>query len=86
MAVEAKLNLGLFGYRFSIKDGMLKYKSAYGKAFTVRLKDVETASVAEAGRGKGTLRLIGRGTTLADVTLPRQWAEKVQAFVLSNLD
>lgn len=82
----SKLSFGLGGYRFKIENGLLKYRTIYGKGFTVRLKDIQTASVDEAGRGKGTLKLVGAGTTLAQITLPRPWAEKVQEFVLQNID
>ncbi len=79
-------NFGLFGYRFKCKGDYLTYKSIYGKKFRVRLKDIETVTVDLARASKGTLKVIGHGTVLAQVTLPRSWAEKAQTFILNNLD
>ncbi len=82
----ARLNFGLFGYRFKIKDGLLTYKSAYGKSAIVRLSDIDTVTTDTAkGMGKGTLKVVGRGATLAEITLPRPWVEKAQRFILTNL-
>ena len=82
----ARLNFGLFGYRFKIKDGLLTYKSAYGKSAIVRLSDIDTVTTDTAkGMGKGTLKVIGHGATLAEITLPRPWVEKAQRFILANL-
>ncbi len=82
----ASLNFGLFGYRFKIKNGLLTYRSAYGKSAVVRVSDIDTVTTDTAkGMGKATLKIIGRGATLAEIVLPRPWVEKAQRFILSNL-
>ncbi|MEO5690746.1 MAG: hypothetical protein ABIQ64_01010 [Candidatus Saccharimonadales bacterium] len=82
----ARLNFGLFGYRFKTKDGLLTYKSAYGKSAVVRISDIDTVTTDTAkGMGKAKLKIIGRGATLAEITLPRPWVEKAQMFILKQL-
>lgn len=82
----ARLNFGLFGYRFKIKKDMLTYKSVYGKSAVVRMSDIDTVTTDTAkGFGKGTLRIVGHGATLAEIVLPRLWVEKAQKFILKNL-
>ena len=80
-----KLNFGLMGYRFNTDKNWLSYKSIYGKSFRVLLADIESASVTEGGRGKARLLVNGKGTTLAEVELPRPWANKAQEFVLKEI-
>lgn len=81
----ARLSFGVWGYRFKISNKQLVYKSAYGRSFTVATNDIDTATVNISKRGKGTLKVIGHGTTLAEVTLPLKWAEKARDFILSNI-
>ena len=82
----AKLSFGLFGYRFNTDDRWLSYKSAYGKSFRVRKADIESVSLDEGGRGKSKLRINGRGTVLAEIELPRPWAEKTQEFIYREIE
>ena len=82
----ARLNFGLFGYRFKIKNGLLTYRSAYGKSAVVCVSDIDTVTTDTAkGMGKGALKIIGHGAVLAEITLPRPWVEKAQRFILTNL-
>jgi hypothetical protein len=81
---EKKLSFAFGGYKF-ISDGKyIKYQSIYGKSFRVLISDIKTVSLQEAGRGKNTVRLVGEGTTLAEVELPQSWAENAQDFILEQ--
>lgn len=81
----ARLNFGMFGYRFKADDNWISYKTAYGKSFRVLKSDIDSVSVAEGKRGRGKLRLMGHGTVLAEVELPKHWAQKAQEFVLKEI-
>ncbi len=82
---ERKLSFGLGGYVFKADDEYISYKSMYGKSFRVLKSDIEGVSLDDAGMGKNKIKINGRGTTLADVDMPKPWAEKVQDFIRSEL-
>jgi len=82
---ERKLSFGLGGYVFKADDEYISYKSMYGKSFRVLKSDIESVSLDDASMGKNKIKINGRGTTLADVDMPKPWAEKVQDFIRSEL-
>lgn len=75
----------LLGQTFTLDDQFLKYKGVYGKSFSVPRSQIETVVVDTIGRGKGLLKVVGKGTTLASVELPINLAEKTQAWILQQL-
>lgn len=78
-----RLNLGLFGYRFKADDSWLSYQSAYGRSARILKSDIESVSLAQGKkRGKSVVQINGKGTVLATVELPRNWAQKAQEFIL----
>jgi hypothetical protein len=81
-----KYNIGgiLAGKKLIIEDGFLTYKSVYAQNFVVELGKIETVVVDTVGFGKGLLKIVGSGTTLASVKLPLPWATKAQRWILSN--
>lgn len=81
----AKLNFALGGYRFKTDDRWLSYQSAYGKSFRVLKSDIDSVSVDEHKHGKNKLQIIGKGTVLADVVLPKKWTEKAQDFIYDEI-
>ena len=78
---ERKLSFALGGYTFKADDTYLSYQSAYGKSFRVLKSDIESVSLDKAGMGKNIIKINGRGTLLAQVELPKGWAEKAQEFI-----
>lgn len=82
-----KLSLGLLGAggKLVIENGMLRFSHSYGKTFSVPVRDIETVTLDMAGMGKATVKVIGRGTALAEVTMPKSWAEKCQAWILERV-
>ena len=81
----AKLRLGLMGYRFKVDDLWVSYQTAYGKSFRVPKADIESITLDEGHRGRNKLRLVGKGTVLAEIELPKKWAQKAQAFIYMEL-
>lgn len=77
-----RLNFGLYGYRFKTDANWVTYKTIYGKGFRVLKNDIDSVTVAEGGRGKRTLQLMGHGSVLATAELPKPWVEKAQEFIL----
>lgn len=82
---ERKLSFALGGYRFVADDRYITYKTNFGKSFRVLKADIETVSLDQGGMGKSKVRINGKGALLAEVELPRQWAEKVQEFVQDEI-
>lgn len=80
-----RISFGFFGYRFKTDNNWLTYKTAYGKSVRVLKQDITSVSVAEGKRGRGKLRINGQGTTLAEIELPRPWANKAQEFILKEI-
>lgn len=72
------------GYTFTADDQYLSYKSIYGKFLRVARKDIESVSLDKGGLGKNIIKVNGRGTTLAQIEMPKQWAEKAQEFIMSE--
>jgi hypothetical protein len=73
------------GKKFTIHKGKLKFEGVYGKRFTVPVSEIDTVTVDSGGLGKGVLKIIGHGTTLASIELPFPWAEKSQNWILKNI-
>ncbi|MCL4366719.1 hypothetical protein M1563_00925 [Patescibacteria group bacterium] len=73
------------GYTFKANDNYISYQSIYGKSFRVVKADIESVSLDKGGMGKNVVKLNGRGTLLAEVEIPKNWAEKVQDFVLNEI-
>lgn len=80
------LSFAFGGYKFKADGDYITYQSAYGKSFRVRKSDIDTVSLDEAGAGKNKLTLVGHGSTLAQVELPKPWTESAQDFILNKLD
>lgn len=80
------LKFALGGYKFTIDDSWVKYQSAYGKSFKVPKKAIDTVSTdtAKGFGAKAKLKITGGGNTLAEVDLPKPWAEKAQEFILKE--
>jgi microcompartment protein CcmK/EutM len=76
----------LSGQTFTITDNLLKFMGAGKGAFTVPLKSIETVTVDQVGAGSSELKIIGKGTVLASVVLPRTWVTKTQEWLLENLN
>ena len=81
---ERKLSFALGGYKFTADDQYVAYKSVYGKFFRVARKDIESVSLDKGGIGKNIIKVNGRGTILAQVEMPKQWAEKAQEFIMKE--
>jgi hypothetical protein len=81
---ERKLSFALGGYTFTADDRYVSYKSIYGKFFRVARKDIESVSLDKGGMGKNLIKVNGRGTTLAQLEMPKQWAEKAQEFIMNE--
>ncbi len=81
---ERKLSFALGGYTFTADDQYVSYKSIYGKFFRVARKDIESVSLDKGGMGKNLIKVNGRGTTLAQLEMPKQWAEKAQEFIMNE--
>lgn len=84
---EEKLNIGLFGVggKLILKDGYLGFSHPYGKAFRVRIADVDTVTIDVVGLGNSEFKVVGKGTVLASVKMPTPWANKCQEWVLSKI-
>jgi len=78
---EKKLSFALGGYVFKIDDKYVNYQSIYGKRFRVRKSDIDSVSVEQTKGIYSTLKVSGKGTTLASTELPATWAEKAQEFI-----
>ncbi len=83
---ERVLSFAFGGYKFKADDRYISYQSIYGKSFRVLKADIETVSLDKGGAGKNIIRLNGKGTLLAEVEMPKPWAEKVQDFVLDEIE
>jgi len=82
---ERKLSFAMGGYKFKADDNYLSYQSIYGKSFRVLKADMESVSLDKGGLGKNIIKINGRGTTLAQVELPKQWSEKAQEFIQNEI-
>jgi hypothetical protein len=85
---EAKMKLGLLGAggKLYIKGGFLSYMHPYGRSFKVPIKDIDTVAVDTIGWGKGKLKIIGKGATLAQEEMPITWANRCQEWILENMN
>ena len=81
---ERKLSFSMGAYKFIADDKYLSYKSPYGKSFRVLRADIDGVSLEMGGRGKNIVKINGKGTLLAEVELPKPWAEKAQEFIQSE--
>lgn len=82
---ERVLSFALGGYRFKADDQFISYQTNFGKSFRVLKADIESVSLDKGGMGKNIIRVNGKGTLLAEVELPKLWAEKVQQFILDEI-
>ncbi len=80
-----KLSFVFGGYKFWTDDRYLYYRSVYGKSFRVLKADIQTVSLAESGRGKNLIQIVGHGTVLAEESLPKPWAQKAQDFIFKEI-
>jgi len=80
------ISFAMGGYKFTSNGEYLKYQSAYGKSFRVPIRHIDSVSLDKAGMGKNQIKIVGKGSTLAEVELAKPWCEKVQEFVLDELD
>lgn len=85
MALKYRIGGILAGKTLILDEDFLSYKGVYGQSFSVPRSQIDTVVVDTIGRGKASLKIIGRGTTLASVDLPIPWAEKAQRWILENL-
>lgn len=81
----SNLSFGLGGYKFWTDEDYLYYRSIYGKSFKVLLSDIESASLDMGKAGKNTIKVNGKGVTLAEETLPKPWCEKAQVFIQEHI-
>lgn len=82
---EKTLTFALGGYKFKSDEHFISYQSAYGKSFRVNKADIESVSLDKGGLGKNKIKINGKGTLLAEVEMPKSWAEKVQAFITEEV-
>lgn len=85
---ESKFNIGLLGImgKLAIDNGFLKFSNPYAKRFNVRVSDIETVTVDTLNFGKAKLKIVGKGSVLAETDLPVNWAEKCQRWILSQTE
>lgn len=76
----------LSGQKFVIEDEILTYKNAYGKYARVKLKDIETISIEPKRMGSSIVKIIGKGTELANIELPYSWATKTVNWLEGEID
>ncbi len=81
---ERKLSFAFGGYVFKADEEYLSYQSAYGKSFRVRREDIESVSLDKGGAGKNIIKVNGHGTLLAQLEMPKTWAEKAQEFIMNE--
>lgn len=77
--------LGLGG-KLTLKQNMLNYQHPYGRTFRVRVADIDSVTVDTVGFGKGKLKVIGKGSILAEEKMPITWANKCQDWILTQLN
>jgi len=75
----------LSGNKFEINNNTFKYTGVYGKFSTVPLNSIKSVTLSPGGWGKVLLNIIGEGTTLASIELPRNWAEKAMDWIFDEL-
>lgn len=72
--------------KFWTDETYLNYRGTNsGKTFRVLISDIETISIAPVDRLKSSLKVIGKGTTLAETVLYTNIANKAQDFISSQL-
>jgi hypothetical protein len=72
------------GGTLKMENGFLSYQNPYGRTFRVLIKDIETVTVDVKGWGNGILKIIGKGTELAQEKMPVMLANKCQSWILEN--
>jgi hypothetical protein len=82
---EKTLSFGVGGYTFKSDEHFISYQSIYGKSFRVAKSDVESVSLDKGGMGKNKIKINGKGTLLAEIEMPKPWAEKVQTFITEEI-
>lgn len=81
---ERELSFAMGTYKFTADNEYVSYRSPYGKSFRVLRKDIESVSLDKGGAGKNIIKVNGHGTLLAEVEMPRPWAEKIQEFIMKE--
>lgn len=76
----------LAGQTFTLDDKWLKFVGAYKGSFSVPRSQIETVTVNQVNAGSSELQIIGKGTVLASVVLPGNWAEKTQVWIMEKLN
>lgn len=74
-----QFSLGLWGSggKFTIIDGTLSFKHVYGRNFRIPIHDITSATVDSISLGKSRLKIVGGGTILAELDLPRSWPKRL---------
>lgn len=80
------ISFALGGYKFTSDGEYIRYQSAYGKSFRVPIRHIDSVSLDKGGAGKNIIKVIGRGSTLAEVELVKNWCEEAQEFILDEID
>jgi hypothetical protein len=73
------------GHIFQITSNNLKM-IAVGESFTIPRSSVDTVVVESSGWVDSKLKVVGSGTTLAEVKMGTRQANKAQAWILENID
>ena len=71
--------------RLKLTDEVLKYGGLGLQYFSVARRDIETVTVERSGIFHAKLKIIGRGTTLAEAKVYRRYAQKAQSWLLKQL-
>ncbi len=71
--------------KFRTDDNFLYYNSIKGKTFKVLLGDIETVTVDAQGFNRSILKVVGRGSILAEATMGTMAANKVQELILKEI-
>lgn len=87
---DAKYKIGFAGIEgtLEIKDDWVTFREVYSftPSFRVNMNDVEAVSVEKSSKIRGTLVLIGRGTTLGSQLLYYDTAVKCQNWIMDKLE
>ncbi len=75
------------GHIFQITSNNLKMIGhGLGESFTIPRDSVDTVVVESVGWIDSKLKVVGGGTTLAEVKMGTRQANKAQAWILENID
>lgn len=71
---------------FAVDEHFVEYRTVFGKPFRVP-RAVVNAVIVDYDAGfslSGKLRVMGNGGQLAELKLPRPWANQAQTFIMSE--